>query len=137
MQKTPSKRNIILAAAALCLLAAVFLTAFHFLRPSPAEGEKNIRIDVIVDGETVRTVSIDTDEGYLLPVLLEHGLVTGEDGAWGFWVTSVNGITPDESNDEWWKLYINGEMSVYPPDQLVIGDGDVVGYVLTVGFDEW
>ena len=131
-----NKKGIVISLAAFLLLIAGLVTAYLLLKPQPMEGSKTIQVEVAVGGETVKTVDIHTDEAFLLPALQqEEGLIEGSESAAGFWVTAINGIAPDDGNQEWWALYINGEFSTNGVDSAPIKDGDRVEYRLTVGYD--
>ena len=44
---------------------------------------------------------------------MEHGLIEGEDGAYGLYVKKVNGILADYNVDaSYWTFYINGEYAM-------------------------
>ncbi|MCL2004493.1 MAG: DUF4430 domain-containing protein [Oscillospiraceae bacterium] len=136
MEKTrKNTRNIIIAVIALCVLAAAFLTAYQLLRPKGEEGAKTIRLEVVADGNTFVT-DIHTDEAYLRGALEQAGLIDGDETAFGFWVTTVNGRTADDGNQEWWALYTNGEFAMTGVDDTPIEDGDRIEYRLTVGYDD-
>ena len=138
MEKTRRRitSKAIIAIVALCVLVAAVLMAYHYLRPQTVEGSKTIQVRVIVDGETVTTLEIKTDALYLKQALDEKQLIDGNDSGFGFWVTSVNGITADDGNQEWWSLYKNGEFSGTGVDATPIEDGDLIEYKLAVGYDE-
>ena len=40
------------------------------------------------------------------------GLIEGEDSEYGLFVKTVDGITANEDNQEWWSLTIDGEMAM-------------------------
>ena len=133
-QKTNNKK-IIIAVIALCLVVALALTAYFLLIPRGVEGEKTIYVEVIADDNTF-TTTIHTNAAYLRQALDEANLIDGEDSAFGLWVTTVNGRLADDSAQEWWALYINGDFAMLGVDEMPIEDGDRVTYRLTVGFDD-
>ena len=69
---------------------------------------------VVVDGEgNEKTFEIHTDKTTVGEALLELELIDGEDGDYGLYVKSVNGITADYNVDgTYWAFYINGEMAM-------------------------
>ena len=136
--KTKNKnttRTIVISIAALIVLAAVFFTAYRLLRPTGAEGAKTIRFTVIAGDETIKSIDIHTDAEYLRQALEEDGLVEGEEGTYGLWVTTVAGRTADSSKEEWWALYKNGEFSMTGVVDTPLADGDSIEYRLTVGYN--
>ena len=80
---------------------------------------------VIVDGEGVeKTFEIHTDETTVGDALLELKLIEGEEGAYGLYVKTVNGITADYDVDQtYWAFYINGEMAMTGVDATDIEEG--------------
>jgi hypothetical protein len=137
MEKSQKRitRKAIIAVVALGAVVIAVLAAYFLLIPRGVEGEKTIHIEVIADDNTF-TQEIRTNAAYLRQALDEVGLIGGDDVAFGFWVTTVNGRTADEDNDEWWALYVNGEFAMLGVDQMPVEDGDVFVYRLAVGFDD-
>jgi hypothetical protein len=71
----------------------------------------------------------------LREALEDAGLIEGEDGTYGLWVTTVAGRTADEAKEEWWALYRNQEFSMTSVDDTPLEDGDVIEYRLMEGYD--
>lgn len=98
------------------------------------EGAKTITFTA-VDGENQATVfTVHTDAEFLRGALEPHGIIAGDDTEYGMWVSTVNGITANDANQEWWKLYEGTEMSNYGVDSQAIVDGGSYTFVLTVGW---
>ena len=75
---------------------------------------KNLNeITVIVvdaDGNETNFV-VSTDKETVGDALLELNLIEGEEGDYGLYVKTVNGITADYDTDgTYWAFYVNGEM---------------------------
>ena len=88
------------------------------------EGEKTIEVEVKVEDQSV-TFTINTDEKYLADAMLEHELIEGEEGAFGLYVKTVNGILADYDVDQtYWSLTKNGEMMMLGVDGVTIADGE-------------
>ena len=68
----------------------------------------------VVDKDGKETVfEIHTDKEIVGDALLELGLVEGEEGAYGLFVKSVNGIAADYDVDKtYWAFYVNGEYAM-------------------------
>ncbi len=87
-------------------------------------GAKTVELEVIV-GEQSVTFTIHTDKETLGDALLEHKLLEGEQGPYGLYVKSVNGIAADYDVDQtYWSLSKNGEASVTGVDGVKIADGE-------------
>ncbi|MBP3678394.1 MAG: DUF4430 domain-containing protein [Agathobacter sp.] len=80
---------------------------------------------VVVDGEgNEKTFEIHTDKTTVGEALLELELIDGEDGDYGLYVKSVNGITADYNVDgTYWAFYINGEMAMTGVDATNVEAG--------------
>lgn len=87
-------------------------------------GTKTIEVEVIAADESV-TFKIHTDKEFLADALLEHGLVEGEEGAYGLYIKKVNGITADYDIDaSYWALSINGEYASSGASSTPVVDGE-------------
>jgi len=127
-----------LASGIMCSLivaAVLFGLAYYRLSKKPVEGAKHLTIEIIHVDETAKIMEIDTDEEFLRGALDQEGLIAGEDGAFGFWITAVDGYTADQSKEEWWGLTKNGEYVETGVDATVIEDGDKFEIRLNTGYD--
>ncbi len=114
------------------ILLALLLGAVYFLnRPRTAEGTKHITVEVTDDhGQTTRYEE-NTDSQYLaaaLEELTKNSSFTMEtqDGDYGLYITSVNGLTADFSKDQsYWAVYVNGEYGSYGISEQPVTDKDV------------
>ncbi len=87
------------------------------------EGTKTFTVEVKADEKTV-TFTIHTDEKTVGAALIENGLIAGEDGEFGLYIKSVNGITADYNADQtYWAFYINGEYATSGVDTTDITEG--------------
>lgn len=130
------KKNskIILAVVALVALIAIFVGVFLATRPDTAAGAKTITVEVVHKDESTKTFTYNTDAEYLGEVLLNEGLVKGDMGDFGLYITEVDGEVADYSVDGgWWGLYQNGEMTSTGADTTPIADGDTFQLVYTIG----
>ena len=68
---------------------------------------------------------IHTDKETVGEALLELGLIDGEEGEYGLYVKTVNGITVDYDKDgKYWAFYINGEYASSGVDSTKITEGE-------------
>lgn len=64
---------------------------------------------------------INTDKKTVGEALIENGLIEGEEGAYGLYVKTVNGVTVDYDKDgKYWAFYVDGEMSATGVDMTDI-----------------
>ena len=86
------------------------------------EGAKTAIVEVKVDDEVV-TFTVHTDKDTVGDALIEHELISGEDGAYGLYIKTVNGITADYDVDQsYWAFYIDGEYAMTGVDGTEIDE---------------
>lgn len=80
----------------------------------------------VVDKEGNETLfEIHTEQETVGKALLELDLIAGEEGAYGLYVKTVNGITADYDKDGvYWAFYINDEYAPTGVDSTTITEGD-------------
>lgn len=72
---------------------------------------------------------VHTDKETVGEALSDAGLIEGEEGQYGLYVTSVNGITADYDSDGlYWAFYINGEYAKQGVDSVTITEGDTYSF---------
>ena len=88
------------------------------------EGAKTVQVEVKA-GEKSVTFTVKTDEAILGDALIAHGLVEGDEGAYGLYIKKVNGITADYDVDKsYWGFYKNGEYMMTGIDMTEFADGE-------------
>ena len=133
-EQKKSNKNIGLAAAALVAAVAVLLGVYFVTRPAPQQGGKTIAVQVVLlDGES-SDYTIQTDEEYLRGALESIDLIEGSESEYGLFVTTVNGVTVDDSKQQWWCFTQDGEMLMTGVDTTPIADGDHFEITLTEGY---
>lgn len=133
-EQKKSNKKIWLAAAALVAAVAVLLGVYFMTRPAPQQGGKTIAVQVVLlDGES-SDYTIQTDEEYLRGALESIDLIEGSESEYGLFVTTVNGVTVDDSKQQWWCFTQDGEMLMTGVDTTPIADGDHFEITLTEGY---
>lgn len=88
------------------------------------EGNKKVEVEVEANGQSV-TFTINTDADTLGAALLEHNLIAGEEGQFGLYVKTVNGMLADyDINKSYWGFYQNGEYLMTGVDTTEIDGGE-------------
>ena len=79
----------------------------------------------VVDKDGNETVfEVHTDKEMVGEALLEENLIAGEEGQYGLYVKTVNGITADYDTDgTYWAFYIDGEYAMSGVDTTAIEEG--------------
>lgn len=129
-----SNKKAIIAVIALVVVIAAFIGVYFATKKAPVEGEKTITVSVVDKDGASEDFTCQTDREFLGEVLQDEKLVEGEEGEFGLFITSVNGITADESNQEWWCITKAGEQVNTSADQTPIADGESYELTLTVGY---
>lgn len=95
------------------------------------EGKITVQVEVKAEEQSV-TFTVNTDEKYLGDALVGHELIDGEEGQYGLYVKSVNGIVADYDVDQsYWAFYKNGEYMMTGIDTTEIADGEHYELVYT------
>ena len=86
--------------------------------------EMSFTFEVVDKDGNVETFDITTDKTTVGDALLEEGLIVGEVGQYGLYVTEVNGIVADYNVDRtYWAFYIDGAYAATGVDTTDIVDG--------------
>lgn len=134
-----------LSSCVLCMALAVAMALFtagcndSTGRGTLPEPEAGAQADVTVVGEgsmcftftvvdssgSATQFEVHTDKEMVGEALLELGLIDGEEGQYGLFVKTVNGITADYDKDGmYWAFYVNGEYAVSGVDVTPVTEGD-------------
>ena len=130
------KKNFILRSALALTLALIFvLSSAIALVSCSNDDDKNgdgtpastitITLEVVGPDGSSKEHKVNTDTSKNLRQALEGaGLIAGEEGAYGLYVKTVDGVTADYDVDgSWWSLTKNGELCS-GVDSTKIADGD-------------
>lgn len=130
MQK--NKKVLIIAAVVLILIAAALLIIEGSKKPVPIEGAKTITVTVMQEGVENKVFTIHTDAEFLRGALEQEKLVEGTESQYGLYVTTVDGVTADDSQRQYWCFKDgNGDDLTVGVDSAPIADGDAFQIVLT------
>ena len=98
--------------------------AVHLTDKEFGNGAKTVKVEVKAEKQSI-TFTLHTDKETLGEALMEHNLISGENGPYGLYVKLVNGIEADYDKDKtYWALYKNGEYMMSGVDTTVIADGE-------------
>lgn len=110
----------------LILIAAMIMTVSAGCGKKPAESANAKEFTLIVadsDGNET-SFSITTNKATVGEALFDEGLIKGEDGPYGLYITEVNGIRAVyEEDGSYWAFYINGEYAMSGVDTTEIETG--------------
>ena len=117
-------RKTLFAVAALAVVAALMLGIWYFTKPQTQVGAKTVVVEVVHADESAKEFTYHTDAEYLGELLLAEKLVEGEEGAFGLFITTVDGETAQDSLRQWWCITKGGEKVDTGVDATPIADGD-------------
>lgn len=88
------------------------------------EGARHFTLSVFDDTGAERRFLVHTDRETVGEALLEVGLISGEDGPYGLYIKTVDGITADyDKNGRYWSFYVDGAYAMQSADATPITDG--------------
>ncbi len=116
------------------VVIAAMAVLYNVFKPETSEGAKTITAEVVLTDGTSKSYEISTDAEYLRQALEEKKLIEGEESEYGLYVKTVDGVTADDGNQEWWCFTKSGESINTGVDTTPIADGDHFEITLTVGY---
>lgn len=126
-KKAGSNKKIIIGIALVVAVIAILAVVYALFRAKPAEGSKEITIEVVNKEQESRMYEVKTNAEYLRQAMEEtEGLAfEGQDSEYGMMVESVNGETASyETDGAYWSFYVNGEYCNYGIDTQPVLNGD-------------
>lgn len=127
-------KKAVIGVIALLVVVLLLLGAYFIWKPKGKEGEKTISVEVIANDETVSEYTIKTQEKFLRKALEEKELIQGKEDQYGLFIQTVDGITANDANQEWWCITKGGEQVTTGVDATPIEDGDSFELTLKVGY---
>lgn len=92
--------------------SGIWASAVYTSDVSVGEGGTVFTLKITAEDRTI-TVTVSTDEAVLGDALVAAGLIAGEEGDYGLYVKTVNGMTLDYDTDGmYWAFYIDGEYAM-------------------------
>ncbi len=106
------------------LLAALLLLSACGKSSTPAAGTKKFTFEITFSDGSTTSQEIETDKATVGEALQALGLIDGEDGPYGLYVTTVGGETVKYEDDgHYWSFYINGDYATTGVDATEVEDG--------------
>jgi hypothetical protein len=123
----------ILALTLALILAFALFTACTDNGGNEEGPEITVTVEVVDKDGASTNFTYTTKKTVLADLLLEEKLVEGDQGAYGLYITKVNGILADYDADRsYWALWVDGAVSYYGADQVKMTDGAHYKLVYTV-----
>ena len=115
-------RKVLVAVVALAAVAALLLGIWYVSRPQVQEGSKTLVVEIVHADGSAKEFTCHTDEEYLGPVLVAEGLIEGEEGPYGLYITVADGETAE--GNQWWCVTRGGQIVETGVDATPVADGD-------------
>ena len=94
-------------------------------------GSKTLFLGVTAENKTVE-ITVHSNKETVGDALTEHGLITGEEGPYGLYVKTVNGMLADyDINKTYWSFSKDGEVMMQGVDTTELEDGAHYEFVCT------
>jgi len=125
MEKKSNKKLVVILSCVLVVLIAASVTAYLVWKNNNggSSAEKEITVCIDANGQKT-TFEIETEAEFLRGALEQENLVKGDETEFGLFVTEVNGIKADSSQNQWWKFSKSGQDLMTGIDTTPIADGD-------------
>ncbi|MBR4282563.1 MAG: DUF4430 domain-containing protein [Clostridia bacterium] len=89
------------------------------------QGSKTVYVNVTDNQNKTITFTIHTDKEFLGDALIDNGIIKGDEGQYGLYVTHVNGLEANYDTDKaYWGFFQNGEYMMSGVDTTKFSDGD-------------
>lgn len=87
-------------------------------------GAKSFSFQVVNPDGSTKDFTVTSELKTVGEALMAEGLIAGEDGAYGLYVKTVDGLTLDYDKDGlYWAFYVNGEYAMSGCELTDIEDG--------------
>ena len=101
--------GLVLALVMMVSMVSCAMAESETLEKEIGEGAHSIYVLVETSDDSHQSVmyTVKTDETVLLDALQKVALISGETASWGYYVTTVDGITADyDTTGQFWNIYI-------------------------------
>lgn len=93
------------------------------------EGQTSFMFTVVEQDGKETNFEIHTDKATVGEALLELNLIAGEEGEYGLYVKTVNGVTADYDVDQtYWAFYVDGEYASTGVDSTFVEEGKTYSF---------
>lgn len=96
--------------------------------------ERSATLTVVHSDGKAKDIPVKSAKETLGEALVDAQVISGEDGPYGLYVTTVDGETADDSKEQWWCLTKGGESVNTGVDSTPFADGDTFEFTFTEGF---
>ncbi len=124
-KKTETVQSVTETAQTTTETAGLWGNAIYLTDTELGQGSKNLIVEVAAEDRLVK-FTIHTDEATVGGALFENNLITGDEGEYGLYIKTVNGILADYDVDQsYWAFYVDGEYAMAGVDSTQIAEESV------------
>ncbi len=112
----------------LSVLLCVVLMLALLCGCTPKEDNTNLEpksfvLEVVYEDGKSEEMELTSTEKFVGTALIKEGIIEGEDGKYGMYIKSVNGVEADfDKTGTYWAFYIDGEYATTGVDKTEIKD---------------
>lgn len=111
------------------LLSALLLLSACGKTDGPGTAAKKFTFEITFSDGSTSIQEIETDKSTVGEALQALGLIDGEEGPYGLYVTTVGGETVKYEDDgHYWGFYVNGDYAATGVDVTEIEDGTTYAF---------
>lgn len=128
------RQNTMIIIVVLALVAGSLFILWQKNSAAAQAGGKTITVEVVHGEGAKKDFTVKTDEAYLGAALKDEKLVSGTEGQNGLFITTVDGETADEAQQQWWCITKGGAQVDTGVDTTPIADGETYELTLKTGW---
>ena len=130
MKKLNNKHLLLSFLIVVLLIAAMLLTMIS-CDDTQADPNlpKSFKFEVVFADGSSNTIDVTSKKAYVGEALIDEGLISGEDSAYGLYVMTVcDEYHKYEEDGKYWAFYIGGEYAMTGVDKTMIVDGELYSF---------
>ena len=110
------------------ILVVVLLVGCGDKQEVITNGQVQFFFEMVDKDDEVTDWNLTTTETILSAALLNEGLIEGEEGEYGLFVKTVNGVALEEDN-AYWELFVDGESSLVGVSSVEVQEGITYAFI--------
>ena len=117
------------------VIAIILAGVVFFTKPAGNENLKSVTIEIISERDEVNEkTKYETELEFLGELLIEEDLVEYSNSEYGMFITGVDGMLSDDTQQYWWSISVDGKMAEMAADQTVLTEGSTYTLELQQGY---
>ena len=118
------KTKRLLSAIFCIILALALICGCTPKEKSTGSVQKTFTLEVVYEDGQAEEIELTSTEKYVGAALIKEKIIEGEDGKYGMYIKSVNGVVADfNKTGTYWAFYIDGEYATTGVDKTEIKAG--------------